>query len=379
MSDLQINQIQVNPDQIDFGIGQPGFDLLPLKLMRRAAQRRLAADDATLLNYGHAQGDGRFRQSLAHFLTAQYETAVSPQHLFLTAGASQGLDFLCTMLTQPGDTIFVEEPTYFLALRIFADHKLNIVGIPLDDDGLNLDALEAALRQHTPVFLYTIPTYQNPTGITLSAERRAALLALAQRHNFRIVADEVYHLLHYGLQPPPPLAAFSDSEQVISVGSFSKICAPGLRLGWLQAAPAVLAPLADAGLVDSGGGLSHFTANLVQPLLDSGDQDEYVRQLRHTYRRRVQTMAAALAAQLGDRVQFVVPQGGFFFWCTVAGVDTAVLLPHAVRYGTGFQPGAKFSSQQGCHHQMRLSFAFYDQAAIATGIARLAQTIADVA
>ncbi|MCA9975249.1 MAG: PLP-dependent aminotransferase family protein, partial [Anaerolineales bacterium] len=253
MVKYRITQIDPAPGQIDLGIGQPGFDLLPLDLLRRAAAQRLQEEGTEWLSYGYEQGDGRFRQALSRLLSRAYHFSVSPADLMVTNGASQGLDLICTLFTQPGNTIFVEEPTYFLALRLFADHGLRVVSIPTTDAGLDVDVLEAALRQHRPVLLYTIPTFQNPSGATMPQAARERLLALSERYGFHIIADEVYQLLRYTAAPPPPLAQFIASERVFSLGSFSKMLAPGLRLGWIQAAPRLLARLTGSGLLDSGG------------------------------------------------------------------------------------------------------------------------------
>ena len=230
--------------------------------MRQVAAERFAEGDTELLNYGFPQGDGRFRWALAAFLSRGYGTELPPQQLMITAGASQALNLICTLFTSPGDTVFVEEPSYFLALRILQeDHRLNAVPIPTDEHGLMLPAVEEALTRHRPTFLYTIPTYQNPTGRTLSESRRQQLLALAEEHDFLIIADEVYHLLDFGTPPPAPFASAADTGRVLSLGSFSKILAPGLRLGWVQTAAQRARQFAASGLVDSGGGLNHFTSN----------------------------------------------------------------------------------------------------------------------
>ncbi|GAB4263027.1 MAG: PLP-dependent aminotransferase family protein [Candidatus Promineifilaceae bacterium] len=376
MTDLPSNQIELMPGVIDLGIGQPDFQLLPLAEMRRVATARLAEADTTLLNYGYGMGDGRFRTELAAFLTRHYHIPVLPETLFATAGASQGLDLLCTLLTQPGDTIFVEEPSYFLALKIFADHGLHVVGIPTDSEGLIPDAVTEALRHHHPVFLYTIPAFQNPSGTTMTAARRQMLLSLAEAHDFLVVADEVYHLLAYTAVLPLPLAAFWESRRVISIGSFSKIFAPGLRLGWLQAAPALLQPIAECGLVDSGGGLNHFTSALVARLLADGEQDVVLARLQQVYGKRVQVMAQAFDYHLAGYGTFVVPDGGFFFWVRLNDrVDTAVLQQLAPSFGVNFHPGSKFSSSQGCQNAMRLSFAFYGEADLVEGVARLGRLL----
>ena len=264
-------QVDRSADSINFGIGQPDFALLPHALMGRTAAARLAEGDTELLNYGFPQGDGRFRWALASFLFRRYGVQVDHRQLMITAGASQALSLACTLLARPGDTVFVEEPSYFLALRILQeDHRLNAIPIATDADGLPPEAVEDALTRHKPVFLYTVPTFQNPTGRTLPRDRRRKLLALAREHRFRIVADEVYHLLDFGTRPPPPFAAEADSGLVLSLGSFSKILAPGLRLGWVQTSPQLARRFAEMGLADSGGGLNHFTSNLVRVALEEG-------------------------------------------------------------------------------------------------------------
>lgn len=165
---LRSSQVNRASSLIDFGIGQPGFDLLPLELMRRCAVARFAEGDTEFLGYGYEQGDGRFREALADFLSKEYATPVVPEQLMVTAGASQALSLICTLFTKPGDTVFVEEPSYFLALRILReDFRLNAVPIPSDENGLRMDALEEALSRQRPVFVYTIPAFQNPTGHTL--------------------------------------------------------------------------------------------------------------------------------------------------------------------------------------------------------------------
>ncbi|MCL4835119.1 MAG: PLP-dependent aminotransferase family protein [Caldilineaceae bacterium] len=380
MADFLPRSSQVNraSSVIDFGIGQPSFDLLPLELMRRATAARFAEGDTELLSYGYEQGDGRFRQALADFLTAEYATAVTPQELMITAGASQALALICTLFTKPGDTVFVEEPSYFLALRILReDFGLNAVPIPTNEKGMRMDALEEALARQRPVFVYTIPAFQNPTGHTLSAQRRARLVALGQEYDFLVVADEVYQLLHYAARPPAPVAAQTASGRVLSIGSFSKILAPGLRLGWIQTSPALAEHLAACGLVDSGGGLNHFTSNLVRVALERGWQAEYLQELRGVYRRRIDVMDAALHRYIGSRVRWQKPTGGYFFWLEMdARTETVGLLSAASEVNTGFLPGARCSSVGGLGHCLRLSFAHFGEEAIEEGVARLGQVLA---
>ncbi len=195
---------------------------------------------------------------------------MDPGRLFVTNGISGGLDLLCTLFTRSGDTIFVEEPSYFLALRIFADHGLRIIPIDTDENGLVIELLEEKLREHKPKFLYIIPTHQNPSGHTLTEERRERLMELSRENDFLILADEVYHLLSYDQQPPKAFAAWTEDPHVLSLGSFSKILAPGLRLGWIQAGTEKFQTLAGCGLLDSGGGLNPFTSAIVREVIDVG-------------------------------------------------------------------------------------------------------------
>jgi DNA-binding transcriptional MocR family regulator len=264
MPALQTTQFTVPEDLIDLGIGQPSLSLLPAAALQEAAAHRLGLGDRHVLQYGAARGDGYFRRTLARFLARHHGVPTEMDQLLITAGASQALDLVCTRLARPGDTIFVEEPTYFLALLIFRDHQLNVVGIPMDDKGLIIEALEENLRKRRPVFLYTIPAFHNPSAATLSAQRRERLVELSQVHGFTIVADEVYQMLNYTAVPPQPFAAHIGTGSALSLGSFSKILAPGLRLGWIQAAPARLEALLHAGLLESGGGLNPFTSGIVR-------------------------------------------------------------------------------------------------------------------
>ena len=369
-------QAELPPEMIDFGVGQPDFDILPLEIVRRAAAERLAAGDTTLLNYGYEQGDGYFRLALADFLTRGYAMPVDADSLLVTAGASQTLDMLCTLYTQPGDVILVEEPTYFIALRIFADHRLRVVGVPTDAHGLRMDALEDAVVEHRPALVYVIPSFQNPTGATLPEDRRRQLADLSRRHGFTVVADEVYQLLGYTETPPAPMAAYLDRGNIVSVGSFSKILAPGLRLGWLQAAPAVIERLVNGGLIFSGGSLNHFTSNIVRVALERGWQDEYLAELHALYRTRIDVLDAALRAELGERVRYTKPTGGYFFWLRLPeGVDAAALRPRAQALNVDFRPGINFSGNDGLHNYLRLSFAFYNAARLEEGARRLGQVL----
>lgn len=377
MTAIQTIQITELENMINLGYGLPSSSLLPLEMMRQAADHRLSQPDTTLLQYGAEQGDGYFRLALANFLSLRYGEAVQMDTLFVTAGISQALNFICTIFTKPGDTIFVEEPSYFLALRIFADHDLNIVSLPTDENGLIIEALEEKLTEEQPVFVYTVPAFHNPSGVTLSASRREKLVELSQTHDFLIVADEVYHLLNYTMTPPAPMASYIDSGTVLSLGSFSKIWAPGLRLGWIQAAPSLLKPLILSGMVDSGGSLNHFTSGIMRSAIELGLLDQHLTHLRDTYSQRLITLDTALQEHLPDLITYTKPPGGFFFWLRLPEeMDSRSFASKAKQYNVNFKHGINFSSQQGLRNHIRLSFSFHEADKLKEGVKRLKNVFA---
>ena len=362
------------PGHINFGIGQPSPDLLDLALVRAAGERFFAQAEPLDLNYGEKQGNARFRAALGGLLQREYGRPAPPESLFLTAGNSQALDYVCSRFTHPGDTVFVEDPSYFLAFRILRDHGLTVVGIPVDEDGLDLEALERELERHHPVLLYTIPSYQNPTGRTLSEARRARLVELSRERDFLVVADEVYQMLWYGEPPPPALGTWAEEGKVLSLGSFSKILAPGMRLGWIQTNAGLMEELLAGGVVNSGGSLNQFTSHVVRHAMEEGLLDGHVRRVREVLGTRVDVMDRALRSSVADSLEWAVPEGGYFFWLRMrCATDTTKLKLHASEYRTGFQPGPLFSVKgDGFRDYLRLSFAHYTAAEIEEGVDRLA-------
>ena len=368
-------QNQVPPDVIDLGLGDPPLSLLPLDLIREAAQLRLSHDDNSFLQYGAEQGDGYFRFALAGFLTKGYGFDVKPESLFVTNGISKALDLICTLFTRAGDTIFVEEPTYFLALRIFADHHLKVISIDTDENGLIMESLEEKLNEFHPKFLYLIPTFHNPTGATLPQERRERLVKLAEEHDFIIAADEVYHLLSYTQAPPESFAAYIHMENIISLGSFSKILAPGLRLGWLQACPEKIKHFNTCGLLDSSGGLNPFTSAIVHGVIESGGLKNNIDKLINIYRSRLNAMDAALRRHLPD-LKYSMPRGGYFFWLHLPEtIDARELRKNVQSFKVDFRPGTLFSSKGRSKNYVRLCFVHYEEDQLEEGIMRLRQCL----
>jgi 2-aminoadipate transaminase len=373
---FQTTQIQVPEGFIDLGRGDPGLDLLPLDLLRAAAQDRLIQTDPAFLQYGFEQGDGYFRRALADFLSKSHGLPVDLETLFVTSGISASLDLICTLFTQPGDIVFAEEPSYFLALKIFADHGLRVISIRTDEAGLVIQDLEQALKDHRPKFIYVIPTFQNPGGHTLSEERREQLVTLAQEHDFLILADEVYQFLSYTRTPPKSFGAYIDSGHVISLNTFSKILAPGLRLGWMQTHASIMQKIVACGMLDSGGGMNPFASAIVRSLVESGGLEKNIGKLVGVYRKRVDAMDELLRLHLPE-ARFARPHGGYFFWMRLPGVDAQELRKKAQVHQVGLRQGSLFSSQNGLRDHMRLSISFYDVGDIEQGLIRLGRCIRD--
>jgi 2-aminoadipate transaminase len=378
---IQFRQVVVAPGVIDLGVGQPDSTVFPLELFQRSS--RVALDsveqaEAEFFQYGAEYGDGHHRLALAEFLTGAYGVSVDPELLFSTNGNSQAIDMVCGVFTKPGDTIIVEEPTYFLARGIFADRHLNIVGVPMDGHGLDVDALaETFVRlrnEGTPARLvYTIPAFHNPTGVTLSEPRRQRLVELADEFDFLVVADEVYHLLG---DLPKPMSAYVDSGRVLSLGTFSKILSPGLRLGWIHASPPLLKQLAGTGVVSSAGGFNPLVSALVTPLLAPEALGAHIAFLRQEYGRRIALVDVALRESMLDRVKWEVPHGGYFFWLTLPQhVDAGKVRLVAKNNGVDFRQGALFSSDAGLKNHIRLSFAYYRDDELIEGVRRLGHVL----
>lgn len=359
---LPDTQLFLRPGIIELGWGHPDPALLPVAEIGRAARHALDDAGAAPLAYGAEQGPGRLLAPLAAWLSRRTGSPVRPEQLFITGGVSQALDLLCTLLSRPGDVVLVQAPVYHLALRIFADHGLALMPVASDEQGLRVDAVAAALADlaaqgRSPRFLYTVPTWCNPTGVSLADDRRRALVALAERHGLLILEDDVYRELWYDEPSPPALGSLAP-QITVRLGSFSKILAPGLRLGWLAAPPDLVMRCVRSGLLDSGGGVSHFAAHVAAAYLALGLLDEHIERLRATYRGRRDALLAALARHLPAGCRWQRPGGGFFAWVELPqGCDAAALLPAAEAAGVSYVPGARFFAGDGGARYVRLAFS----------------------
>jgi 2-aminoadipate transaminase len=339
---VTVVQFEHRPGILDLGWGHPRPDLLPLDEWARAGAESIATYGWQALTYGHAPGPA----PLIDWLCSHVGDATAEQ-TFVTAGASHGLALLTQVLTEPGDVVLVDSPTYHLAFKIFEDHGVRLVPAPTDEHGL-LPAETAALASSLDaVFLYLVPTFGNPTGRSLPPDRRRELVC----QGLTIIEDDTYRELYYGDAPPPALWRLAEEEGVIRLGSFAKTVAPGLRLGWINASPFLIDRLSRLGYVHSGGGVNHSVAMTMATFGTSGAYGRHVASLRSVYREQRDALASAL--------DVTPPEGGWFVWLPLpAGVDADELLPVAERHGTSFVPGTAFYTE-GCggSDHVRLSFS----------------------
>lgn len=370
-------QIVRRPGIVEFGWGHPAPDLLPAEGLARAAALTLGRDWQAALTYGYDQGPGRLIEQVRQRLGRVEGLAPPAGQLMITGGISQALDMLCAQLSRPGDVVLVGAPTYHLALRIFRDRGLRAVVVPSDVQGLHVDAAEALLgmlrgRGERVAFLYTVASFSNPSGATLSAERRAALAALARQAGLMIIEDDAYGELWFDVPPPPSIYSLAPGGPIVRVGSYSKVLAPGLRLGWMLADPALVRRCAGSGVLDSGGGVSHFAAHLVSAFIELGLLDPHVERLRASLRARRDALLTVLARDMPAGCTWNPPLGGFFVWLKLPeGRDSADLLPAAEAAGVSYLPGRLFFAEGGGQGFLRLSFSLLPEEELVAGAARL--------
>jgi 2-aminoadipate transaminase len=352
---------------IDLARGDPAPEALGLEIVRAAAQRVTDQRDPAPLQYGFEPGDDALRAALAE-LVAPALHRPDPARLFVAAGASAALDLICTRFAPPGSRVLVAERTYHLALALFADHHLRVEAVAGDDEGIDPDALERALAAGGASLVYLVPAFANPTTLTIPPERAQALIAVCRRYGVRIVADEVYRLTAFGA-PPPSLASFGP-DLVLALQSFSKVLAPGLRLGFVDASPEDAAALARSGLLRSGGGMNPFIGAVVREVLASGAFAEHLVAWRAALRERAALLTAALREH-APAARFAAVAGGFFLWVHLPGVDVADL----PRRGVAVAPGPQFVAPPGDGAQAaafaRLSFAHAPRGDLRTAALRL--------
>ncbi len=369
------------PGTISFIYGLPDPATFPAGELRRAADRVLRGRPELALQYGPEQGYGPLIDYLGEKLARDEGLHVARPQIMLTGGSAQALDHLCTLFTRPGDLVLVEAPTYHETLQLFRDHGLRPLQIATDEGGPVVEALAGRLadldrRGECARLLYVIPNFQNPSGITLAADRRPAVLELAARYNLLVVEDDVYRDLAYEGQVPPSLFALDGGRRVLRIGSFSKILAPGLRLGWLLGPPGWIERFITSGLRCMGGGANPLVANILAEYCREGLLEPHIERLRRVYRERRDVALAALAAHMPGGVGWTRPGGGFFIWLTLPEPLRAVEVAERARDQKLLIPvGDPFFAEQPTGQHLRLAFSFVPPDKIRAGVEVLGRVL----
>ena len=382
----ELLKLTERPEVISFAGGLPAPEVFPLAEVEAAACRVLEEHGAAALQYSVTEGYLPLRELLVRHM-ARYGIRVTPDNVIITTGAQQALDLIGKLLVNPGDAVLTEQPTFLGALQAFSGYQAHYVCVPVDDEGLEVDRLEEALRAG-PKFLYILPNFQNPSGVTLSLPRRRRLVELASHYGAPIVEDDPYGQLRYEGSHLPPLVQI-DAEYhgcahgersfrggVIYLGSLSKTLAPGLRIGFMVAPEEVITKL-----VQMKQGADLHTSTLTQMIAyetaRGGFLDRHVTRIRAVYRERRDAMLAALTAHMPAGVGWTRPQGGLFLWVTLPDhLDAEALLEDALREKVAFVSGRPFFPRGGGRNTMRLNFSYCAPPVIEEGIARLGSVVA---
>jgi len=380
----ELLKLTQQPDLISFAGGLPAPELFPIEEMKAACDVVLSEAGAQALQYSTTEGYAPLREMLVRHM-ARYGIKVELDNIVITSGSQQALDLIGKMLINAGDTILTETPSYLGALQAFTAYQAQYVTVPIDDDGLQVAQLEAALRTG-PKFMYILPNFQNPAGVTLSLTRRYDLIALAEEYGIPIVEDDPYGQLRFEGEHLKPLVVL-DSEyegctgaggytgNVIYTSTFSKTLAPGLRLGWIVAPKDVVSKIVQ---MKQGTDLqtSTFDQMVAYEVAHGGFLDQHVRRIREVYRGRRDLMLKTMEESFPAGVSWTRPQGGLFLWVTTPeSINTVDLLKDAIQQKVAFVPGHSFHPTGGGHNTMRLNFSNATEEQIVEGIRRLSVAI----
>ena len=367
------------PGIISFAGGFPDPALFDVEGIRQSTAAVLANNPGPVLQYGATEGYQPLREGISGFMTGKGATA-TPDGLIVTTGSQQALDLLGKAMISPGDKVIVEAPTFLATIQCFRLYGADLVSAPIDADGVQVDVLEQLIEQHKPKLVYLIPTFGNPSGATLSLERRKRVLEIAARNHTLVIEDDPYGELYFDQPPPPSMLALSDSvpgsrDWLVHCGSFSKILSPGLRVGWMIA-PAELLAMCTMCKQFSDAHTSNLTQATAAHYLTLERLDAALAVVRVTYAERARVMAECLRREFGAAITFNQPRGGMFFWARLSeGRNANEFAKRAIEELVAFVPGAPFFANAPDLSTLRLSFATADLPKIEEGIRRLGRAL----
>lgn len=366
----EILKVAEQPEVRSFAGGLPAPEAFPADALADAHARVLARAPSAALQYSTSEGFGPLRDWVAHRLSRE-GAATAADDVVITSGSQQGIDLVARVLLDPGAVVVTEDPTYLAALQVFRAAEAQVLGVASDEEGMRLEALAQVLATRPVRLIYVVPTFANPTGTTWSRARRAGLLALAQAWGVPILEDDPYSALRFSGTAQPSLASLDTDGLVVSLGTFSKLLAPGLRLGWARVPEALRRPFVIARQA-SDLHSSTLSQRVLVDLFEHFDLEAHLERLRTLYSARARAMGAALDS-FPSGTRFRTPDGGLFFWVELPeDLDATALLPSAVtRHRVAYVPGAPFFLTAPKRNALRLNFSNCSPVDIDDGVRRL--------
>jgi 2-aminoadipate transaminase len=374
--------VTARPEVISLAGGLPDTSTFPAGTFAAQMTRIAQTSTAEALQYGPTEGFAETVDCILEVMGAE-GMLPDPDDVIVTTGGQQAIDLICKTLVDPGDVVICEAPTYPGAVPVFCSYQAETVQIECDEDGMRIEELEAVLARldregKRPKFVYSVPSFQNPAGVTMSLERRRRLVELARQREMLVVEDSPYGLLRFSGEPLPPLYQLDGGDFVIYVGTFSKILSPGIRLGWAVAPPPVMEKIV-LGKQASDLCSSTLTQHFVREYFGEGRWQEYIADLVEIYRGRRDTMVEALREHFPAQATWTEPEGGLFIWATLPEyIDTGDLLAKALREDVAFVPGqAAYVDETRGRSSMRLNFSGVGDEEIREGVRRIGKAIAE--
>jgi 2-aminoadipate transaminase len=375
---LKVSRI---PGMISFAGGLPASETFPVKELEEISCEILRQRGATALQYGTTEGEAPLREEISKWMMRE-KSAVKPENILVTAGSQQGLDIVSKVFLDPRDIVVLELPSYIGGLQAFAAYRAKMIGVPQDEHGMRMDVLEKVLtglakRKKKPKFIYVVPDFQNPSGVTLTLERREKLLELAYRYEIPILEDSPYRDLRFKGESVPAIYSLDKEKQVIALGTFSKILCPGLRLAWIMAPTEWMDRMVVA---KQSMDLCCPTYNqlIVAEFMKRGLMQKQVESIRTLYSKKVEAMLTALKKHMPKSVKWTRPEGGLFLWVKLPkNMSANDLLPKAIENKVAYVVGTAFHCNGKGQNTMRLNFSYPTEQQIDEGIKRLAKMITE--
>lgn len=374
----EILKVAEQPEVLSFAGGLPAPELFPIDAIARAHAEVLAREGAAALQYSTTEGFAPLRAWIAEHLRVQ-GIDTDDSRVLITSGSQMGIELATRVLLDPGDRVAVESPSYLAALQVFVSHGVECAAVPADKDGIDVEALAAVHRKRPVRMVYLVPNFQNPTGTTLSGERRQALVELAAREGMMVVEDDPYGALRFEGEQQPALAALDTAEAVVRLGTFSKILAPGLRVAWASGPSDIIRAMTVARQsIDLHS--STLAQRAVAKLLETFDLQAHIGKVRDAYRANRDAMLNALPLHMPSGTTWTRPQGGMFLWVELPrGVFAEDLFPVALEQKVAFVPGSPFFAERPQRETLRLNFSNRPPHLIAEGMARLGRAARSLA